>query len=256
MVIFAVVTDVLSGVEEVTVDATAIGLGATEPMELIDTDVYIADLEIQAGTTLGTKTLTITATDSASNTATADVTVEVVAALTAYNIWLDDGWNLISLPLMSSDNCSVVLDGLSSVDGETIPDILIVWGYDPDDGWQSYVPGGPPPTLTQMTDGCGYWMDVEYAADAPDAFLTIHGTEQPLPGQLPPTYGVVTGWNLIGYKVSHQEDAQVYLAGMMDSVVRIYGFDNGNYFVVHADTDMRPGFGYWLAVTESGTIYP
>lgn len=255
--ITAVVTDDLAGVKTVTVDATDIDCGATEalsPTEVADT--YSATLTVAAGTAVDTYTLTITATDYAANAATANVTVEVVAALTAYNIWLDDGWNLVSMPLIQSDSPEVILAGLSAVGEETIPDILSVWGYDPDDGWLSYFPGGPPPTLTQMTDGCGYWIDVEYAVDAPDAFLTIHGTEQPLPGNLPPTYDVVTGWNLIGYKVSYPESANVYLAGITDSVVRIYGFDDGNYSVVELAENMFSGFGYWLAMSESGTIYP
>lgn len=257
VVIYASVTDALSGVEEVTVDATEIGLTASEAMELADTDIYVAELQVQAGIEPGTKTLTITAADYATNEVTADVTVEVVAALTAYNIWLNDGLNLISLPLIPEDSSiEVVLAGLSSTDGETIPSILSVWGYD--DGWQSYVPGGPPPTLTQMTDGSGYWIDVEYAVDAPRAFLTIHGTELPVPPALPPAYGVVTGWNLIGFKKTHPMPAREYLAGIDESVVRIYGFYDGAYFIVRLDQPppMQPGLGYWLAVTEPGTIYP
>ncbi len=87
VVFTAVVTDSLSGVDTVTVDATDIGQGATEDLLLTDPDTYISG-SLTVTVAVGTYTLIITATDYAGNTDTANVTVEVAAVLTGYDIAL------------------------------------------------------------------------------------------------------------------------------------------------------------------------
>ena len=135
--------------------------------------------------------------------------------------------------------------------------MLSVWSYDPvSETWLSYIPDGPEPTLTRMSDGIGYWVDVLVVPETHPAMLTIHGTELPIPPGLPPAYDLVTGWNLIGFKESQGMLSNVYLDGIEDTVVRIYGYWDGVYFTLHMGDPMYPGCGYWIAVTEPGTIYP
>jgi hypothetical protein len=81
------------------------------------------------------------------------------------SINLVQGWNLISLPaLPSSTDPDTLLSGISS-------SVLMVYGYNPANGgqWSSYAPGGSNNTLTTMTIGNGYWIEMS----AP-AVLTIN----------------------------------------------------------------------------------
>jgi hypothetical protein len=74
----------------------------------------------------------------------------------------------------------------------------------------------------------------------------------------PPTYDVVVGWNMIGFKsTATNVTADDYLAGT--KYVRIYGFKNGSWFFIPGppySSYLEPGLGYWVAFTEPGTIYP
>lgn len=161
-------------------------------------------------------------------------------------IALDQGWNLISSPLIPNNTgISVVLDDI-------LDNVAIVWSYNAATStWSSYIPGGPPPSLTTIVDGKGYWINME-AADT----LTIEGVEIPLPPQVPPSYNVVEGWNLIGFKSCDSRTASDYLAGIDGHYASMYGYDNGSSFLVQPEDLLTPGLGYWLAVTEAGMIYP
>jgi len=166
---------------------------------------------------------------------------------TVANITLVEGWNLISLPLIPLDSAiGAVLSGLD--------DVISVWYWAGQ--WYSFVPGGPY-DLTSMTDGKAYWINM-------GANQTLHlaGREMPEGAQLPPTYPVVAGWNMVGFKSipwnATNVTAEDYLAGT--DPVRIYGFENGSWFFIsgppYDDPKMEPGLGYWVAFTEPGTIYP
>lgn len=83
------------------------------------------------------------------------------------DILLNEGWNLIGLPLMPADpNIEAVLAGI-------MDNVKTVWNYDlsnPGNPWTSWAPvwGGD---LTQMVDCKGYWIDMK-TADT----LTVWGT--------------------------------------------------------------------------------
>jgi len=82
------------------------------------------------------------------------------------DIPLNEGWNLIGLPLMPADtDIEVVLANI-------MDNVKTVWNYDlsnPGNPWTSWAPvwGGD---LTQMVDCKGYWIDMEVAAT-----LTVEG---------------------------------------------------------------------------------
>ncbi len=247
VIITAVVTDDLAGVDTVTVNATDLALGAAVALTLGDADTYSANLTV-GDVDADTYTLTITATDAADNTYTADVDVVVVAELTAFNIDLVEGWNLISSPLIPDDSdIDVVLADITD-------NVSTVWYYDAaTDEWLSYAPDAPS-DLTDIVDGQGYWIEM-----TADATLTISGVELPAPPDAPPTYDVYAGWNLIGFKSVVAKTATLYLAGdAFDAFVRLYGYDAAGavYTTVLIGGNLQPGQGYWLAVNADGTIYP
>ncbi len=131
-----------------------------------------------------------------------------------------------------------------------------VWAYDaasaPTDGWSSFVKDGPTPSLTTMVDGKGYWVIMSTGAT-----LAGTGKELPLPPETPPTYTVVEGWNLIGFKSLTPRTAGDYLAAIAGDYTVIYRFTGGVFSAVQASDNMILGEGYWIAITATtGTIYP
>ncbi|AKX93072.1 Ig-like domain-containing protein [Neomoorella thermoacetica] len=160
---------------------------------------------------------------------------------------LKAGWNLVSLPLIPKEPAiDTVLAGVYG-------NLDTVWGYDTTTGtWSSYAPGAPS-TLTQMRDGRGYWVKVNN-----DCSFAVDGVVLPMPPQVPPSYELVPGWNLIGFKSTVPKKASEYLAAMAGKYTVIYGFDAATqrFQQVLADDNLQPGKGYWVAVTDSGRIYP
>jgi len=104
-----------------------------------------------------------------------------------------------------------------------------------------------------MSDGKGYWVNMT-ASDTLD--VSALGTELPVAPAAPPTYGVVEGWNLIGFKSTTPTTASTYLAAIDGQYTMIYGFADGVYSVILTTDSLEPGYGYWIAVTATGTIYP
>jgi hypothetical protein len=160
------------------------------------------------------------------------------------SIDLVEGWNLISLPLIPLESdIDVVLAGI-------LDDVISVWYWA--GSWDTFAPGAPS-DLHSMQDGKAYWINMEAAQT-----LNLAGTEMPKGAELPPTYDVVVGWNMIGFKSTNNVTALDYLYGT--DYVRIYGFEDGLWFTIpgpNYDTpEMEPGRGYWVAFTEPGTIYP
>ncbi len=172
--------------------------------------------------------------------------VFVLGDMTEWEISLVSGWNLISLPLIP-ENTSI-----SAVLADVLTDVLKVWSYAEATGtWLSYVPGGPP-SLTTMEDGEGYWIEM-----SDNVTLTVHGVEMPAPPALPPTYSLVAGWNLIGFKSLEAMNASSYLGtSVAADTIRIYGYADATYTGVALSANLNPGMGYWIAMDDSGTIYP
>jgi hypothetical protein len=165
-------------------------------------------------------------------------------------IELDEGWNLISLPLIPLDeDIEVVLAGI-------MEDVISVWYCDAaitvGDPWQMFEPGDAPDDLQEMKDGNAYWINMEAART-----LDIAGTKMPKGGGLPPAYDMVVGWNMVGFKSTNSTPAKDYLYGT--EIARIYWFKNGIWYSIPGppyDDNMVPGRGYWVAFLEPGTIYP
>ena len=178
------------------------------------------------------------------------------APVTSYNITLAAGWNLISPPLIPTNSTiEAVTVGINTT-------VAIIWHYDASTAtWLWYVPGNPASTLTTMEDGKGYWVSMN-SADS----LLIVGKMLPTPPTLPPTYNVVYGWNLIGFKSTVSLHHSAYLfnlySGGFPNYSAVYGYDASvpaYVFVFPLEQNsgnLEPGHGYWLWATAAGVIVP
>ena len=212
----------------------------------------------------GNYTITIAAVDAKSNVATPDatLTLTVAAAVTGCEITLEEGWNLISLPLIPDDSDITVVISVTTLASANVTSVGIIRGYDPATGtFPSYTPETGSGDLTEMVDGVGYWVFMEEADT-----LTTTGRQWPVPPAVPPTYDVVVGWNLIGFKsTGNSIDYAVgppetgYLLNIAGTYPVLWSYDavTGQYSNVKDVADgMEVGHGFWIWITEVGIIVP
>lgn len=169
----------------------------------------------------------------------------VIAPPQTVNVSLWSGWNLVSPPVIPTNTTrDAVLSGIAG-------SVISVWAYDAATGyWSSWNPivGGD---LSVIRDGKGYWLNTSSAAT-----LAITGTPLPPPPVLPPTYSVVPGWNLLGFKSATPKTAAEYLTGT-DYRFPVYGFGGGAWTsITSGATNMEPGMGYWVYFNTAGTVTP
>lgn len=263
--------------DTVTISATvtdAVGMGTVtatcaeltdSPIDLLDDgegDDATADDDVYTGTTTVVSdavqddyTITITALDDKGNEAT-DETLELAVRIgaTGYELALVAGWNLISLPLIPDDADITVVISATTLASEDVSSVGTVRGYDPATGdFPLYIPGTGG-VLTEMEAGVGYWVFMEEADT-----LTITGRQMPAPPAVPPTYDVVEGWNLIGFKSLADDIDTSYLANIEGTYPVLWSYDATAlaYSNVKDVTDgMVVGHGFWIWITEAGTIVP
>jgi len=245
-----------------TGDATLVDDG-TGVDATADDDIYTGTATVADGTPWGDYTVTITATDAKGNDDT-DTSLElrVRSGATGCDIDLVEGWNLVSLPLIpDSDNISVVIS-VDTLASDNVSNIGIIWAYDPvTEEFIYYMPGSGSGELATMEDGAGYWVFMQE-----DDTLTITGAQWPAPPAVPPTYDVVVGWNLIGFKsIANNIDYEAgspdtgYLLNIAGTYPVLWSYDaaGGAYENVKGVPDgMVVGHGFWIWITAAGTIVP
>ncbi len=173
-------------------------------------------------------------------------------AITAVQIPLQLGWNLVSLPV--APESTAIGDVLAPISGA----YDIAYAYDaatPDDPWRRYNVAMPEflNTLTDLTETIGFWLNITDTAT-----LTVSGTV-PVSSTIP----LYPGWNLVGYPSLTTRPLTEALASVIGQVDLAYGYDAADpdtpwetYDVARPSflntlTEMRPGRGYWIRVTEA-----
>jgi N-acetylneuraminic acid mutarotase len=158
-------------------------------------------------------------------------------------IFLAQGWNLISLPVQPAN--TAMASALSGISGS----YDVVWGY-PNQSWSYYDPNDPSgSTLPTMEAGNGYWIymtvpwNLSVSGSAPSSSLSL-----------------LSGWNLIGYGGASCADVSSILSPISSRLPVLWGYQDRAWKVYDPKdaqgstlTQLCPGLGYWLKVSEATT---
>ena len=221
----------------------------------------------------GDYTWTIQVEDEVGNESEAESIDFTVVVPTPFEITLEPGWNLISVPTR--------LDAATpgKVFGDESPTVTKIRTWSSTTGWQvsSFVAGEADDPMTEDVDestenawvgdiltlkqGIGYWVFSESGANVETGLRRIAGIPQ-----APRPQTVVVGWNLIGpqffnlpVESTDAVDADSYLVDVDWSVV--YGFDADpaegfQRIAPEGDDTLSAGSGYWVYLTADGEIVP
>ena len=174
----------------------------------------------------------------------------------AGKIFIDEKWNLISLPLVPFDtDIDALLASFAGVD-----DLISIWHYDRcADAW--FVYGNGQSSLTDMEDGKSYWLRMDYPM-AGNYTWWVWGTEKPMPPASPAEYPLCLGWNMFGFTSLTDMDVNLYLWNWTTVKPVVYGWTQGEWTVQGwnmidwaGPDNLVSGQGYWGAFPANGAIY-
>ena len=203
---------------------------------------------------LGEYTLKVSGEDTAGNTVEDETTSFEIVARKLVEIDLTPGWNLISLPGMPANtDVNAVITNM---------DVSAVVTYDPSvpGGWAQAVretaTSSLSGTLMTISGNTGIWIKTS-------SFEKLKVDIPPVgQGTIPPSFTLLAGWNLVPVVAVEagveDVDADTYLSGLKWS--RAYGYESltGTLqgFVPNGDDVVTVGKGYWVFVSEDGTLVP
>jgi len=162
------------------------------------------------------------------------------------------GWNLVSLPVIPEN--TAITQVLSSIAGK----YTLVEAYDAEhDTWRIYDPAMPPEanTLLTLDEGTAFWIKMSQT-----------GTLQ-LPGLLPiyTEQRLFAGWNLVAYPASEPRLVADALSSISGKYTQVLRYEAGEPTAwkryntaippwANSLTQIAPGWGYWVYVTEDCTL--
>lgn len=152
------------------------------------------------------------------------------------NISLQEGWNMVSLNVHPSNvdishNFRGIIEHI-----EVIKSPLGV-----------YQPGNPFNTLTQLTDGGGYFLNTA---------LAYHFTPQGEPIDPQSPIALQAGWNLVAFTPQSSIQIEAALASISDYLIQVKGVDG----VYEPDNPyntlsvLQPGKAYWMKLNEDAVL--
>ena len=204
------------------------------------------------GTVVGTQVFTGQASVGSNSSFTPGLDPSGVVTPDGYGIKLSAGWNLVSLPLVPlNTKISNVLSGLIAA-----KDFTIVWAYQGGKWSSASLSNGKlSGPLTTMQDGVGYWIYMTKADT-----LNVNGYVIP-PAGSPPSYSLLAGWNLIGFKPQPTvapEPVNTYLTSISGNYNSVWLYDNTSQSWIRANSPymVEPGQAMWVLMTASATLRP
>jgi hypothetical protein len=178
--------------------------------------------------------------------------IEAIAGVVGVQLYA--GWNLISLPLIPNDpSAQNMLTGMGARKS-----LSVVWAYvGTPRAWKYFMPGKSS-TLTTMNDGYGYWFYMSKAD-----ILFVDGTVIP-PAGMPPSYALVAGWNLVGFKSQPNADETKSVGTYLSSISGSYDLNNvwiyenpgGAWTRADSGYVLQPGQAMWVLMTAPAVLRP
>jgi hypothetical protein len=161
---------------------------------------------------------------------------------TQYSISLQQGWNLISVPLIqANESISKVLTSIPSKWD-------VIQAYNSVEiNWKTNATFKPDQLndLKTLNHSIGFWINITQ----PGITLTVYGFV-PTSTSIP----LKAGWNLVGYPSLVQKPISEALAGTgYDSVEGFNASDPYRTSVLPGSYLMKPGEGYWVHVPADST---
>ena len=234
----------------------------------VDADSFIVALSDLAK---GTYTVHVNGTDAAGNSLSKDYAYALsVVARAPFKMGLSPGFNLISVP---GDPADPSLDAVlpSSHPATTV---LAFAPTDPNGPWLTATRAAgmdwsdnASNTLSEIRAGSGYWVET-------NAFVGLSTLiNERSPAAVPPTYGVLSGWNLLGVtdvtlqKAGTLVSVDTYLASTPWSVAYTYDTQS-NKWTKHSKggspdelTEGAAGVaaigqGMWVYMSADGALAP
>lgn len=162
---------------------------------------------------------------------------------TTYDLVLNQGWNLISIPLQINSASSQLFSGL---------DYESVWAYS-NGAWLSYSPTRPAflNTLQTVNETLGVWVKMNSVGT-----LSVEGT-------VPSTTNIslYSGWNLVGYPSLANRtvtDALATIEGNYSAVFMYknnvwYSYDPNRPVFLNTLSEFFTGYGYWTKMNKVDT---
>jgi hypothetical protein len=177
--------------------------------------------------------------------------------------YLQEKWNLISLPLVPLVDGISIEDALASIPAADRANILSIWYYDRcADEWLVW--GNGQSSLTTLDDGKAYWVRVAYPLpNCGNITWWKWGTPKPVPPASPAEYPVCEGWNMIGGPTSYLWTTAGYYLWNWTTAPNpvvyewVPGCWNNQYYqlVTWPGGWMYTGQGYWVAFPADGAVY-
>ncbi len=164
-----------------------------------------------------------------------------------FQITLEQGWNLISLPQQPGST------EISQVTGSIAGKFKSLWTYR-EGHWYVYDPANPDfSDLPSMSAGIGYWINM-----TEPAVLSGDGTD------LAEVIPLNNGWNLVGVTFGAKKnmtDAMTSFEFGEKNLRSVWEY-RGNKWRVHnpgnpdfSDLDgLEPGYGYWINASDTDTV--
>jgi len=156
-----------------------------------------------------------------------------------YNISLQEGWNLISLPHEQSNESIAAV--LSSINGKW--DYLQAYDSLAPEPWKTYATFKPSQLneLQFLNHRMGFWINV---TEPGGTVLTVSG---PIPDST--SISLYAGWNMVGYPTQTTETIANALWGTgADKVEKFDSMAPYRINEVEPTYIMKPGEGYWVHV--------
>lgn len=155
-----------------------------------------------------------------------------VDALELFYLNLFPDWNLVSIPLIPTDNSIASIMSNCSYNR--------IWKFDPDQTWTSTDTG-----LSNFDIYSGFWIDRTGLTS--NCTITIEGI---LPQST--TINITSGWTLVGFPSLASKSISSFINSSL--YTRIWEFNDQSW--KSTDTgliSMTPGKGYWINAMDNGS---